>query len=59
MLDGKREDAARVWGRIVKASSATDFFVRAINARLEGKTLEHPLLPDPGSFNLFLALAEN
>ena len=56
MLDGKREAALPVWAQIVKASSATDFFVRAIYARLEGKPRSVRCCPIPANFNLFLAV---
>jgi hypothetical protein len=58
VLDGKREAALPVWERIVNASSATDFFIRAVYARLQGKKLEQPLLPDPAVFNQFLAILD-
>jgi tetratricopeptide (TPR) repeat protein len=56
LLDGKRDAAAGVWGKVVEKTPATDFLARAIYARLQGKILEHPLVPDPASFNLFLAV---
>jgi hypothetical protein len=56
ILDDKREAALMVWRQIVEKSSATDFFARAIYARLQGKPQERPVLPDPGNFNQFLAL---
>ena len=58
LLDGKREAALPVWEEIVRASSATDFFVRAIYTRLQGKQLERPLLPDPRNFNPFRAVLD-
>jgi tetratricopeptide (TPR) repeat protein len=59
VLDGKREAALPVWERIAKASSATDFLPGAMYARLKGKPLERPLLPDPVNLNQFLALLDS
>jgi hypothetical protein len=56
VLDGKRDAALPVWERIVNTSSATDFFSRAVYARLQGKKEEQPLLPNPASFNQFQAI---
>ncbi len=58
VFDDQRAAALTVWAKIVKDRSATDFFVRAVDARLQGKPLERPLVPDPAGFNQFLALAE-
>ena len=58
LLDGKREAALPVWERIVNENSATDFFARAVYARLQGKTLERPLLPDPVNLNQFSAVLD-
>lgn len=58
VLDGKRAAALPVWERIVKTSAATDFFSRAMYARLQGKKEERPLLPDPAGFNQFLAILD-
>jgi tetratricopeptide (TPR) repeat protein len=58
ILDGKREAALPVWGRIVNTSTATDFFSRAVYARLQGKKEEQPLLPNPAGFNQFLAILD-
>ncbi len=59
LLDGKREAALPVWEQIVHTTSATDFFSRAIYARLQGKTIERPLIPDPASLNQFAALLDS
>jgi tetratricopeptide (TPR) repeat protein len=56
ILDGKREAALPIWKRIVERNSATDFFIRAIYASLQGKPQDRPLVPDPATFNPFLAL---
>jgi hypothetical protein len=58
LLDGKRKAALPVWEQIVDANGATDFFVHAVYARLQGKPLERPLLPDPGSLNQFLGIVD-
>lgn len=58
LLDGKREAALPVWEQIVKINPATDFFARAVYARLQGKTVERPLLPDPVALNQFSALLD-
>lgn len=55
-LDGKREAALAVWKQIVQRSPATDFFIRALYAHLEGKPQRRPLVPDAANFNPFLAL---
>ena len=56
ILDDKREAALPVWKQVVERNSATDFFTRALYASLQGKAQNRPLLPDPASFNPFLAL---
>ncbi len=58
LLDGKREAAIPVWQKIVAAGPATNFFSRAVLARLQGKTIEHPLLPDPINLNQFEAVLD-
>jgi Tfp pilus assembly protein PilF/TolB-like protein len=58
MLDGKAADALPIWAQIVKERSATDFFVRAVYAHLQGKPPERPLVPDPATFNQFLAVLD-
>lgn len=59
ILDGKREAALPLWGQIVNKAAATDFFVRAIYARLQGKQVTRPLLPDPSTFNPFRAVPDS
>jgi tetratricopeptide (TPR) repeat protein len=58
MFDGQRAAALPIWETIVKERPATDFFTRAIYAHLQGKPPERPLVPDPASFNQFLAVLE-
>ena len=58
LFDGKREPATAVWREIDAATSATDFFTHAIYARLQGKTPERPMLPDPVNFNEFAAVLD-
>jgi tetratricopeptide (TPR) repeat protein len=59
LLDGKREAALLVWKQIVDTNPATDFFARAVYARLQGKPVEQPLLPDPANLNQFSAILDN
>jgi tetratricopeptide (TPR) repeat protein/TolB-like protein len=58
LLDGKREAAVPVWQEIVRRNPATDFFSRAVYARLQGKPVERALLPDPTNVNQFQALLD-
>ncbi len=58
LLDGKREAALPAWEQIVKTNAATDFFSRAVYARLQGKTIERPLLPDSTSLNQFMGVLD-
>jgi hypothetical protein len=58
VLDGKREAALPVWEKIAAEARATDFFVQAMNTRLHGKPLDHPVPPDPNAFNHFAAVLE-
>jgi hypothetical protein len=58
LLDGKREAALPVWEKIAAQTRATDFFAQAVNTRLHGKRIEHPLLPDPNEFNQFAAVLD-
>jgi cytochrome c-type biogenesis protein CcmH/NrfG/TolB-like protein len=58
MLDGKAADALPIWAQIVKERPATDFFVRAVYAHLQGKPPARPLVPDPATFNQFLAVLD-
>lgn len=58
LLDGKRDAALEVWAQIVKTTPATDFFARAVYARLQGKPLDRPLVPDSTNFNEFMAVME-
>lgn len=58
LLDGKREAALPVWKQIVDANSATDFFARAVYARLRGVTPERELLPDPVNLNQFRGILD-
>ncbi len=59
VLDGKRQAALPVWAGIVNNDPATDFFSRAIYARLQGKPIARPLLPDPANFNPFGAVPDS
>jgi tetratricopeptide (TPR) repeat protein len=59
VLDGKREAAIPVWEQIAKANPATNFFPRAVLARLRAQPLDRPLLPDPNTLNQFAAIPDN
>jgi len=58
LLDGKREAALPVWAQIVNTNAATDFFARAVYARLQGITPERPMLPDPAALNQFQGILD-
>lgn len=58
ILDDKKQAALRVWEEIVKESPGTDFFSRAILARLKGQRPEHTPPPDPGNLNEFAAVLD-
>ena len=51
LLDGKKDAAIPVWAEIAKETPATDFFNRAIYARLLKQPGQRPLLPDPNNVN--------
>lgn len=59
VLDGKRQAALPIWAQVVNNAVATDFFVRAVYARLQGKPVQRPLLPDPSNFNPFRAVPDS
>jgi tetratricopeptide (TPR) repeat protein len=58
LLDGKTDAAREVWTRIVQESPATDFFSRAVLAKLKGEPLRFALLPDPNSVNPMRVLVD-
>jgi tetratricopeptide (TPR) repeat protein len=58
LLDGKREAALPVWEEIARTAPGTDFFTRAIYARLQGKPLPRALLPDPNNVNQFAGILD-
>jgi tetratricopeptide (TPR) repeat protein len=58
ILDGKTDAAREVWTRIVQQAPATDFFSRAVLAKLKGEPVKFPLLPDPASVNPMRALVD-
>ncbi len=58
VLDGKKQAAIPVWEQIVKEAPATDFFPRAMLARLKGQRLEHDAAPDPVGLTVFLSVLE-
>jgi len=58
LLDGKKQAALPVWQQIVAANSATDFFSRAIYARLHGEKPKVEPVPDPTGVNEFAAVLD-
>jgi len=58
LLDHQKAAALTVWADLVKGSSATDFYARAMYARLQGKAIERPLVPSPASMNQFAAILD-
>jgi len=58
LLDGKRDEARPVWARIVATAPATDFFSRAVYAKLTGAPKPLEIVPDPNSVNQFAALLD-
>jgi Flp pilus assembly protein TadD len=58
LLDGRRDAAIPVWQHIVEYAPATDFFARAVYARLQGKKSDRPLLPDPLNLNQFAGVLD-
>jgi tetratricopeptide (TPR) repeat protein len=58
LLDGKREAALPLWKQVAESAPGTDFFVRAVYARLQGKTVERPLLPDSQNLNQFAGVLD-
>lgn len=59
LLDGKRDAAKPIWDGTAQSSAATDFFARAVDARLRGEQPKFALLPDPTAVNPFLSLLDN
>lgn len=58
ILDGRKDAAVSVWEKIVEDSPATDFFARAVLARLKGEKLKHLAPPDPRTLNQFEAVLD-
>ncbi|MGD1071054.1 MAG: tetratricopeptide repeat protein [Bryobacteraceae bacterium] len=59
LLDGKKEAALPVWRKIAETTPATDFFSRAIYARLRGERPKLELTPDPSVVNPFGAVLDS
>jgi tetratricopeptide (TPR) repeat protein len=58
LLDGKKEAAQAVWDKIVAESSASDFFARAVDAKIRGEKPRFELVPDPTAVNELRALPD-
>ena len=58
LLDQKTDEAVPVWSKIVAAAPGTDFFSRAIYARLNDEDVKLALLPEPNNVNPFAALPD-
>jgi tetratricopeptide (TPR) repeat protein len=58
ILDGKKDAALPALEKIVETSPSTDFFSRAVLAKLKGEQPKLELLPDPLSVNQMRALAD-
>jgi TolB-like protein/Tfp pilus assembly protein PilF len=58
LLDGKKEAALPVWRQITEKTSATDFFSRAIYARLQGARPKLEIVVDPGTVNPFACVLD-
>ena len=56
ILDGHKDAALAVWTRVAEGSAATEFAVRAVLARLQGKPAGQPLIPNPLQYNQFLGV---
>ena len=56
ILDGHKDAALAVWTRVAEGSAATEFAVRAVLARLQGKPAGRPLIPNPLQYNQFLGV---
>ena len=59
LLDGKKAEAILAWKSVNDKQPATDFFGRAIYAKLTGKPAGQPLLPDAGAINQFMAILDS
>jgi TolB-like protein len=58
LLDGKKDAARPVWDEVVQDSSDTDFFVRAVDAKLRGEKTTRELVPDSMNLNQLWAVLE-
>lgn len=56
ILDGHKDAALAVWTRVAEGSAATEFAVRAVLTRLQGKPAGQPLIPNPLQYNQFLGV---
>jgi tetratricopeptide (TPR) repeat protein len=58
LLDGRKAAALPVWESVASQASGTDFFVRAVVAKLKGEKPHPELVPDATSVNELRALAD-
>ncbi|HVW86639.1 MAG TPA: hypothetical protein VHB50_18265 [Bryobacteraceae bacterium] len=58
LLDGKKEASLPIWKQVVENTPATDFFSRAVLARLQGEQPKLALVPDPNSLNEMRAVLD-
>lgn len=58
LLDRKNDDALPVWAKIARGAPGTDFFSRAIYARLNHEELKLAIPPDPNGVNQFAAVLD-
>jgi tetratricopeptide (TPR) repeat protein len=59
ILDNKAPEAIPIWEQLVDKSPGTDFFMRAILARLRGRTVKQAIVPSPTDMNEFGAVLEH
>lgn len=58
ILDNHRQEAIPVCQEIVTTTPSTDFFSRALLAKLTGQPNTHPIVPDPNSVNQYAELLD-
>ena len=58
LFDGKKQAAAPLFDQLAARAPATDFFLRAVDAKLKGRRLAFEIPPDPSNVNEFAALLD-